>query len=63
MAVDPATIKLAVQAAAKVLTDEETRKKVIAVAVAPLAAFILIVSLFFYKILLDRSGGILLRYK
>ncbi|MCL2462816.1 MAG: C39 family peptidase [Defluviitaleaceae bacterium] len=63
MAVDPATIKLAVQAATKVLTDEETRKKVIAVAVAPLAAFILIVSLFFYILtmpfhwLSDLFGG------
>jgi hypothetical protein len=45
---DPATIKLAVKAAAKVLTDEDTRKKVVAIAIAPLAAFILVVSMFFY---------------
>jgi hypothetical protein len=46
--IDPATIKLAVKAAVSVLTDEEARKRLIAIAVAPLAAFILIVSLFFY---------------
>ena len=48
MAVDPATIKLAAKAATKVLTDEKTRRRVIIIAIAPLAAFILIVSLFFY---------------
>ena len=48
MAVDPATIKLAVKAAATVLTDEKARQKVIIIAIAPLAAFILIVSLFFH---------------
>jgi hypothetical protein len=46
--VDPATLKLAAKAAVSVLTDEDKRRKVIMIAVAPLAAFILIVSLFFY---------------
>jgi hypothetical protein len=48
LAIDPATIKLAAKAAASVLTDEDKRRKVIMLAVAPLAAFVLIVSLFFY---------------
>jgi hypothetical protein len=48
LAVDPATLKLAAKAAVSVLTDEDKRRKVIMIAVAPLAAFILIVSLFFY---------------
>jgi hypothetical protein len=48
MAIDPATLKLAAKAAVSVLTDEDKRRKVIIIAVAPLAAFILIVSLFFY---------------
>lgn len=48
MAVDPATLKVAAKAAVTVLTDEEARKKVIAIAIAPLAAFILLISLFFY---------------
>jgi hypothetical protein len=48
MAIDPATLKLAAKAAVSVLTDEDKRRKVIMIAVAPLAAFILIVSLFFY---------------
>jgi hypothetical protein len=50
LAVNPATIKLALKAAALVLTDEGARKKVIAIAIAPLAAFIFIVALFFYII-------------
>ena len=48
MAVDPATIKLAVKAATTVLTDEKARQKIIIIAIAPLAAFILIVCLFFH---------------
>jgi hypothetical protein len=48
MAVDPATLKLAAKAAVSVLTDEDSRRKVIMIAVAPLCAFILIVGLFFY---------------
>jgi hypothetical protein len=39
---------MAVKAAISILTDEEKRKKLITIAVAPLAVFILIVSLFFY---------------
>ena len=46
--VDPATIKMAVKAATAVLTDKNARRKVIVIAVAPLAAFILIVAMFFY---------------
>jgi hypothetical protein len=48
MAVDPATLKLAAKAAVSVLTDEDARRKVMIVAVAPLAAFVLLVGLFFY---------------
>jgi hypothetical protein len=44
MAIDPATLKLAAKAAVSVLTDEDKRRKVIMIAIAPLAAFILIVS-------------------
>ena len=45
---DPATIAAAAKAAATALTDEGTRKKILVIAIAPLAVFILIVSLFFY---------------
>jgi hypothetical protein len=48
MAIDPATLKLAAKAAVSVLTDEDKRRKVIMVAIAPLAAFILVISMFFY---------------
>jgi hypothetical protein len=48
LAIDPATLTTAAKAAASILTDEDKRRKVIMLAVAPLAAFILIVSLFFY---------------
>ena len=50
MAIDPATLKLAAKAATAVLTDENARRKVLIIAITPLAAFILIVSLFFYII-------------
>jgi hypothetical protein len=48
VAVNPATLKAAAKAAVSVLTDEDARRKVMIVAAAPLAVFILIVSLFFY---------------
>jgi hypothetical protein len=48
MAVDPATLKLAAKAAVSVLTDEDSRRKAIMIAVVPLSAFALFVSLFFY---------------
>jgi hypothetical protein len=48
MAISPATIKLAAKVAVKLLTDEDARRKVIIAAIAPLGAFILLVSLFFY---------------
>jgi len=48
VAVDPATLKAAAQAAVKVLIDEEPRKKVLAVAIAPVCAIILLLILFFY---------------
>jgi len=48
LAVDPATVKLAIKAATTILTDEKARQKVIIIAIAPLAAFILIVCLFFH---------------
>ena len=50
MAIDPATLKIAAKAAVAVLTDEKARQRVIIFAIAPLAAFILIVSLFFHII-------------
>ena len=39
--VDPATVAKAAKAAAAVLTDEETRKKVLVIAIAPVAGLIL----------------------
>jgi hypothetical protein len=48
MAINPATLRLAVKAAVSVMTDEDKRRKVIMIAVVPLAAFTLLVSLFFY---------------
>ena len=48
MAVDPVTIAKAAKVAASVLTDEETRRKVLIIAIAPLAGLILLISLFFY---------------
>jgi len=50
LAIDPATLKIAAKAAVAVLTDEKARQRVIIFAIAPLAAFILIVSLFFHII-------------
>jgi hypothetical protein len=48
LAINPATIKLAVKAATTVLTDEKARQRLVMLAIAPLAAFILLVSLFFH---------------
>ncbi|MDR1208773.1 MAG: C39 family peptidase [Clostridiales bacterium] len=48
MAIDPATLKMAAKAAFAVLTDEDARRKVAIIAIAPLAAIILLISLFFY---------------
>ena len=48
MAISAAAVKVAAKAAVAVLTDPEARRKVIIVAVAPLAALILLISLFFY---------------
>jgi len=45
---DPATVAKAIKVAATVLTDEETRKKVLMIAIAPAAGLILLISLFFY---------------
>ena len=48
MAVDPATAKLIAQAAIKILTDEETRKKVIAIALIPIISIVIIIGIPFY---------------
>jgi len=48
MAISAAAVKVAAKAAVAVLTDPEARRKVIIVAIAPLAGAILIISLFFY---------------
>jgi len=48
MAVDPVTITTAAKAAVSVLTDEKARKRLIIIAIVPLAGFVFIVSLFFY---------------
>ena len=48
IAVDPVTAAKAAKAAASILTDEETRKKVLIIAVAPVAGLILLISLFLY---------------
>ncbi|MDR2089115.1 MAG: C39 family peptidase [Clostridiales Family XIII bacterium] len=48
MIVNPRTVGLAAKAAVSVLSDEDARRNVIAIAVAPLAAFVLIVALFFH---------------
>ena len=46
--VDPVTVAKAAKAAATILTDEETRRKILIIAIAPLAGLILLISLFFY---------------
>ena len=48
MAVDPATAKVIAQAVIKVVTDEETRKKVIAIALIPIIALVVIIGVPFY---------------
>ena len=48
LAVDPVTLKMAAKAAAAVFTDEKARRRMIIIAIAPLAAFILIVAMFFH---------------
>jgi len=48
--IDPATLKIAAKAAVEILTDEEKRRKLIIIAVAPLCAFILLVSMIFYTL-------------
>jgi len=45
---NPALVKVVVKAAIAVITDEEARRRVIMLAIAPLAGFLLLVSLFFY---------------
>jgi len=46
--IDPATAKIIAQAAIQVVTDEETRKKVIAIALTPIIAAIMILSFAYY---------------
>jgi hypothetical protein len=48
MAIDPATAKLIAQAAAKIVTDEETRKKAAAIALIPIITLVVIVGVPFY---------------
>jgi len=45
---NPALVKAAVRAAITVITDEKARRRVIMLAIAPLAGLLLLVSLFFY---------------
>ena len=45
MAIDPATAKVIAQAAVKVATDEETRKKVLILILAPTIGFLLLVAM------------------
>lgn len=55
MAVDPATLKIAAKVAFSILTDEETRNKVIAICAAPLIGIVLLVSLTVYIITMPFS--------
>ncbi len=48
MAVDPATLKLAVKAAISIITDEEKRNKLIIICAMPFAGIVLVVSLIYY---------------
>lgn len=48
MAVDPSTAKLIAQIAIRAATDEETRKKIIMIALVPLIVVLLILTLFVY---------------
>jgi hypothetical protein len=48
MAIDPATAKAIAQIAAKVLTDEETRKRIIAIVLVPILAVVVIIGIPFY---------------
>lgn len=50
MAIDPLTAKLLAQAAVKVATDEETRRKVFFIILAPAIALILLIALILYLI-------------
>lgn len=50
MAVDPATAKAIAQAAIKVVSDEETRKKVIAIALIPIITIVIIIGIPLYII-------------
>ena len=45
MAIDPATAKAVVTAAAKVVTDEETRERVILVILAPAISLLLLIAM------------------
>ena len=48
IAVDPVTAAKAAKAAVSILTDEEKRKKVLIIAIVPVAGLILLISLFLY---------------
>lgn len=48
MAIDPATVKLITQAALKVATDEQARKKLLIIILTPLLCVILILTAFLY---------------
>ena len=48
MAVDPATAKVIIQVATKVVTDEETRNKVIAMSLIPIIAVVIIIGIPYY---------------
>ena len=48
VAIDPATAKLVAQIAVQVLKDEETRKKVIAIALIPSISVVMILSMAYY---------------
>jgi hypothetical protein len=50
LAINPTAIRLAARAAVAVVTDEEARRRVILIAIAPFAAFVLLVSLIFYAL-------------
>jgi len=50
IAVDPVTVAKAAKAAVSVLSDEEKRRKVLIIAIAPVAGLILLISLFFYML-------------
>lgn len=61
MAVDPATLRIAAKAATAVITDEDTRKKLVMIFLVPIVSLIFIVSLFYYILTMPKIYAIYAR--